>query len=117
MTASLSDGTVDLVTLGQRLRHQRKSKGMTLEQLSEAVGRAPSQLSLIENGKREPKLSVLQAIAAALGVPLQDLLRAEAPSRRAGLEIELAHFQQTQTYASMGLPLVRMMKYIPARTE
>ena len=52
---------------------------MTLDQLSAAVGRAPSQLSLIENGKREPKLSVLQAIAGALGVPLQDLLRPEAP--------------------------------------
>src|SRR6185295_7438426 len=75
VTASLSDGSVDLVTLGQRLRHLRKSKGMTLEQLSEAVGRAPSQLSVIENGKREPKLSVLQAVAAALGVSLQDLLR------------------------------------------
>lgn len=122
MTASLSDGpvdgsvdgSVDLVTLGQRLRHQRKSKGMTLEQLSEAVGRAPSQLSLIENGKREPKLSVLQGIAAALGVPLQDLLRAEAPSRRAGLEIELAHAQHGQAYASLGLPLVRGGRRLPA---
>src|SRR6185312_5134915 len=38
-----------LVTLGQRLRLQRKSKCLTLEQLSEAVCRAPSQLSLIEN--------------------------------------------------------------------
>jgi XRE family transcriptional regulator, fatty acid utilization regulator len=86
-------GTLDLVTLGQRLRHLRRAKGMTLDQLSAVVGRAPSQLSLIENGKREPRLTVLQAIAAALGVPMNDLLRPEAPSRRAGLEIELAHFQ------------------------
>src|SRR5919199_2698097 len=89
-----TDTSMDLVTLGQRLRHLRRAKGLTLDQLSAAVGRAPSQLSLIENGKREPKLSVLQAIAAALGVGVQDLLRPEAPSRRAGLEIELAHFQQ-----------------------
>jgi len=61
MTASPSDATVDLVTLGQRLRHQRRAKGLTLDQLSAAVGRAPSQLSLIENGKREPKLSVLRS--------------------------------------------------------
>ncbi|GIF25930.1 hypothetical protein Ate02nite_86600 [Paractinoplanes tereljensis] len=87
---------------------------MTLEQLSEAVGRAPSQLSMIENGKREPKLSILQAIATALGVPMQDLLRPEAPSRRAGLEIDLAHFQQETAYAALGLPVVRGGRRLPA---
>src|SRR3954467_5037647 len=111
MTASPD---VDLVPLGQRLRHQRRIKGMTLAQLSAAGGRAPSQLSLIENGKREPRLSVLQAIAGALGVPLQDLLRPEAPSRRAGLEIELAHFQRSTAYGSLGLPLVRGGRRLPA---
>src|ERR687886_517005 len=50
-----TDTPMDLVTLGQRLRHLRRAKGMTLDQLSAAVGRAPSQLSLIENGKREPR--------------------------------------------------------------
>ena len=115
MTASSSpEAPVDLVTLGQRLRHLRKAKNMTLEQLSDAVGRAPSQLSMIENGKREPKLSVLQAIAGALGVPMQDLLRAEAPSRRAGLEIDLAHFQQDPAYAALGLPAVRGGRRLPA---
>ncbi|XVU21966.1 helix-turn-helix domain-containing protein [Actinoplanes sp. CA-054009] len=116
MTASPSTepSEVDLVMLGQRLRHLRKSKNLTLEQLSEAVGRAPSQLSLIENGKREPKLSVLQALASALGVGMQELLRAEAPSRRAGLEIELAHFQRSPAYESSGLPLVRGGRRLPA---
>jgi transcriptional regulator with XRE-family HTH domain len=111
VTASQS---VDLVTLGQRLRHLRRAKGMTLEQLSAAVGRAPSQLSVIENGKREPKLSVLQALAGALGVPLQDLLRPEAPSRRAGLEIELAHLQKAPAYQALGLPAVRAGRRLPA---
>nr|GID82156.1 hypothetical protein Ade03nite_10800 [Actinoplanes derwentensis] len=87
---------------------------MTLEQLSAAVGRAPSQLSLIENGKREPKLSVLQSIASALGVPMQDLLRPEAPSRRAGLEIELARAQQSPGYAALGLPAVKTGRRLPA---
>jgi predicted transcriptional regulator/transcriptional regulator with XRE-family HTH domain len=105
---------MDLVTLGQRLRHLRRTKGMTLDQLSAAVGRAPSQLSLIENGKREPRLSLLQAIAGALGVPLQDLLRPEAPSRRAGLEIELAHFQAAPAYAALALPVVRGGRRLPA---
>ncbi len=43
------------------------TRGMTLEELAAAVDRAPSQLSMIENGRREPKLTLLQAIARALG--------------------------------------------------
>src|SRR3982750_2756160 len=57
---------------------------------------------------------MLQSIAVALGVPLQDLLRPEAPSRRAGLEIELAHFQQAPAYAALGLPAVRAGRRLPA---
>jgi XRE family transcriptional regulator, fatty acid utilization regulator len=109
-----TDPGVDLVTLGQRLRHLRRSRNMTLEQLSAAVGRAPSQLSLIENGRREPKLSVLQSIANALGVTVQDLLRPEAPSRRAAMEIELTHLQQQPAYAALGLPTVRGGRRLPA---
>jgi predicted transcriptional regulator/DNA-binding XRE family transcriptional regulator len=104
---------VDLVTLGQRLRHLRRARGLTLEQLSVAVGRAPSQLSLIENGRREPKLTLLHGIAGALGVPLADLLRPEAPSRRAALEIELEHRQRDEPYTTLGLPVVRAGRRLP----
>src|SRR5690606_30428299 len=45
---------LDLVTFGQRLRHLRRARGLTLSELGERVGRAPSQLSLLENGRREP---------------------------------------------------------------
>lgn len=105
--------TLDLVTLGQRLRHLRRSRSLTLEQLGAKVGRAPSQLSLIENGKREPRLSLLQAIAGALDVPVNDLLRPEAPSRRAAMEIELAHFQAGDGYAGLGLPAVKAGRRLP----
>ena len=46
-----ADG-IDLVTFGQRLRHLRRTRGLTLTELGERVGRAPSALSLIENGRR-----------------------------------------------------------------
>jgi transcriptional regulator with XRE-family HTH domain len=104
---------IDLVTLGRRLRHQRRARGMTLDQLGAAVGRAPSQLSLIENGRREPKLTLLQAMAAALDVPLADLLRPEPPSRREGLEIELEHFQRDAAYQGLDLPVVRAGRRLP----
>ena len=48
----------DLATLGQRMRHFRTEAGLTLDQLGADVGVAASQLSLMENGRREPRLSL-----------------------------------------------------------
>lgn len=106
-------GAIDLVTLGQRLRHLRKARGMTLDQLGTIVGRAPSHLSVIENGRREPRLTLLQSLADALGVGVADLLRADPPSRRAALEIELEHAQRDPLYAGLGLPAVRSGRRLP----
>src|SRR5579872_3558220 len=94
----------DLVTLGQRLRHARRARGLTLAQVAAAVGAAPSALSLVENGRREPKLSLLQGLATTLETPLDDLLRPEPPSRRASLEIALDRAQREPSHATLGLP-------------
>ncbi len=97
----------DLVTLGQRIRHFRSAAGLTLDQLGERVGVAGSQLSLMENGRREPRITLLTAVAEALGVALADLLEETPPSHRAALEIELERAQRSTLYASLGLPAVR----------
>src|SRR3984957_7410449 len=66
---SLPVAGLDLNMFGQRLRHARRSRGLTLAELGERVGRAPSVLSLLENGRREPKISLIEALAAALSGP------------------------------------------------
>lgn len=104
---------LDLVTLGHRVRHLRRSRGLTLAQLAVAVHRAPSQLSLLENGRREPRLSLLQALAGALDAPLADLLSAAPPSRRDALEIALEHAQRQPLYGELGLPAVRVGRRLP----
>src|SRR5690606_110619 len=86
---------IELTILGHRIRHHRLQQGMTLDELGALVGVAGSQLSLIENGKREPKLSLLQAIAHATGTQVTDLISGEPPNRRAALEIELERAQQS----------------------
>lgn len=101
----------DLVTLGQRIRHFRQEAGLTLDQVGEQVGTAASQLSLIENGRREPRVTLLGEIAKALGVSVPDLLDETPPSPRAALEIELDRLQRSALYARLGLPTVR-----PGRT-
>ena len=104
---------LDLVTLGRRIRHARKSKGLTLGALAADVGRAPSLLSQIENGKREPRLTLLRAMAAALDVDVADLMRAEAPSHRAALEIALEHAQRGPLYTGLGLPRIAAGARLP----
>jgi predicted transcriptional regulator/DNA-binding XRE family transcriptional regulator len=106
-------GDLDIVTLGQRVRHLRRARGMTLAQLAAAAGSASSALSMIENGRREPRLSLLQSIAGALEVSVEDLLRPEPPSRRASLEIALERAQRETTYASLGIPALRPSPRIP----
>ncbi len=69
---------------------------------------SPSALSLMENGKREPKLSALTALAEELDTTLTDLLSAAPPSRRASLEIKLERVQRSSAYAALGLPAVKV---------
>lgn len=107
---------LELSTLGHRIRHERLAHGFTLDDLGERVGVAGSQLSLIENGKREPKLSLLQAIAAATGVDVTDLLSPEPPNRRAALEIELERAQSGAVFRRLGIAPVRVTKSMSDET-
>ncbi|GAA2789573.1 hypothetical protein GCM10020219_071210 [Nonomuraea dietziae] len=104
---------LDLIAFGQRLRHLRKQRGLTLSDLGGRVSRAPSQLSLLENGKREPKLSLLKSLATALNVPVEELLRRQPPNRRAQLEIALEEAQRDPIYTSLGLPRLKVSARVP----
>ena len=107
-----TDG-IDLATFGQRLRHLRRVRGLTLAALGERVGRAPSVLSLLENGRREPKLSLVEQLAGALSVPVTELLSRQPPSRRAQLEIALADAQRDPSYRRLGLPQLKVGSRVP----
>ena len=63
--------SADLITLGRRIRWFRSRSELTLDALGAQVGTTASLLSLIENGKREPRLSLLQALAGALDVAVK----------------------------------------------
>ncbi|HEY5017495.1 MAG TPA: helix-turn-helix domain-containing protein [Streptosporangiaceae bacterium] len=99
---------------GQRLRHVRRARGLTLAELGQRVGRAPSVLSLLENGRREPKLSLIEALAAALAVPADELMRRQPPSRRAQLEVALEQAQRDPGWAELGLPPLRVGARVPS---
>ncbi len=107
LTALGSDGSIDPSVFGHRLRHHRRRAGMTLERLGEAVGRPASYLSQLENGRREPRLSTVNQLAAALGARVGDLLEPRPPDRRSMLELTFQRMQEDPRYVALQLPLLR----------
>ena len=103
----------DPLVIGRRVRQLRKARNWTLQDLAGRVGRTSSALSMLENGRREPRLSLLQALATAFGVQLSDLLGTAPLDRRAQLEVELHRAQASATYRSLGLPEVRPGPRLP----
>ena len=49
----VAEPEADALTIGRRIRQLRTERGITLDELATAVDRAASQLSMIENGKRD----------------------------------------------------------------
>lgn len=111
-----STETADALTLGRRVREHRTRLGMKLEQLADRIDRAPSQLSAIENGKREPTLPVLRSLAQALECSVDDLLNTDAPSERAALEIAVERAQRGSVFQSLGIQPIRVSKATPDET-
>ena len=99
----VGSSSVDALVFGQRLRHLRTARGLTLRDLGERVGRQPPYLSRLENGKREPTLSLIGALARALDVTPGELLDPRPPSRRAELEVALERAQHDPLYQRLGL--------------
>ncbi len=111
--ADHDDAGADVLTIGRRIRQLRTARSMTLDALAAAVGRAPSQLSMIENGKREPKLSLLRALARELGVTLDALLEADPLDERTRLEIDVERAMRSQTFSALGIEPFRIGKHVP----
>ncbi|WP_210880370.1 helix-turn-helix domain-containing protein [Roseovarius autotrophicus] len=63
-----------LAEAGRRIREARAGQGLSLEQLARLTGISAPALSLIETGKRDPRLTTLKRISDALRVPLTVLI-------------------------------------------
>jgi XRE family transcriptional regulator, fatty acid utilization regulator len=105
--------TIDPIVFGQRLKHFRRRRGLTLEQLGGSIGRPAPFLSLVENGKREPKLGQINALAQALGIDVAELLDPEPPNRRARLEVALERAQSNPRYEELALPYLKASARLP----
>lgn len=105
--------TIDPLIFGHRVRHYRNKAGLTLDDLGERVGKPAPYLSMLENGKREPRLGLINKLADALDVPVGELLVADAPNRRSQLEIGIARAQHEAIYRDLGLPVLKPTAKMP----
>lgn len=86
---------------------------MTLDDLGEKVSKPAPFLSQLENGKREPRLGLINDLSGALGVDVPDLLSAVPPSRRAEMEVAIERAQRDQVYRDLGLPYLKPTARLP----
>jgi XRE family transcriptional regulator, fatty acid utilization regulator len=99
--------------LGKRVRHHRRQAGLTLDALSEAVGRPASYLSQLENGLNDPRASLIEQLAEALGCGQEDLTDPTPPTRRDELEIAVEQHQRESRYEELGLPWLKATARTP----
>ncbi|GGV30028.1 hypothetical protein GCM10010277_13270 [Streptomyces longisporoflavus] len=93
-----------LSTVGGRLRALRQQRHATLDDISERSGISPSTLSRLESGQRKYTLDLLLPLAAAYGLPLDELVGAPPTGDpRVHLRPVSVPGQEEQTV----LPLVR----------
>jgi XRE family transcriptional regulator, fatty acid utilization regulator len=78
------------MNLASRLRVAREASGLTQAEVSQATGIAASNLSTIENGKVDIRLSTLERVLDALQVDIQLVPR----NRRISLDEVVAQSEQ-----------------------
>jgi len=68
----------NLKSPGGRLSALRDAAGLSLKDLAKRSGITQSHISQIERGKRDPQLTTLRALAAALKVRVGDIVDGHA---------------------------------------
>lgn len=59
--------------LGRRIRFLRDAKQLSQEELAHRAAIHVTYLSGLENGKRNPSLTVLERLSSALGITIREL--------------------------------------------
>lgn len=62
------------IELQERFKRAREKAKLSQVQLAGLVGCTPSQISLIESGKRNPSVALLGRVAAALDIQINRLI-------------------------------------------
>ena len=81
---------MDLCAIGARIKAARERAGMTQEDLAAELDMSPTHISVLERGRKAPKLETLVNIANTLHVSTDMLLQDVATYATDGLASELS---------------------------
>lgn len=93
--------------LGARIRDRRRRIGLTQAGLAEAIGISPSYLNLIEANKRPVSATLLQPLAAALGVTQAEL--SDSQDSRIFADLQEMNVDPVLAGAGLGNPELRAL--------
>ncbi|WP_327097101.1 helix-turn-helix transcriptional regulator [Nocardia vinacea] len=88
---------MDIDGIPRRIAYWRDRRGLTQADLAFRLGGSKSWVQKLESGDRQadPRISVLERVAAALSIPLEVLLGAEMPRRECVDAAEIAIIRDT----------------------
>ena len=58
------------MNIGHAIKFSRQQRGLSIPALSKMAEISPSHLSLVERGKREPSLDMVERLCRELGIPM-----------------------------------------------
>ena len=101
--------------VGSRIRYARKSRGMSMDELAQAIYKTRSAISKYENGQISVDIATLYDIANALKVSIYDLLYRNTPDIDQEYNAEVPAFfrEVSQLYMYFFDGPVHRDRYIP----
>ena len=66
--------------LGKRIADLRRKRGLNQSELAKKLGLSTSAIGMYEQGRREPSITILVALAEELGITIDYLLTGQAVS-------------------------------------
>lgn len=103
------------MSVGQRLRAARESRGLSMRRLAELSGRSASSISQIEGGVVQPRMSTLVSLTVPLGMTVAQFLSDEhailRPLRQAD-RIELRFGSKRREYLLTRRPFSNLEVYL-----
>lgn len=97
--------------IGKNIKRFRAEKGMTQEQLAERLHVTRQAVSNWEQGKTQPDLETLSAMAEVLEVPVEELIYGNTTQKESKVIIEKTTKKGIDMGAAVGVALAVVLSY------